>query len=563
MAEVSISSKNNSWTNLQTLLRFGPKVLSHLDKDAPLLVDLMDESQRLWKAMVDAFDGMIYICSIDYRMEFLNDRMIDHFGYDATGELCYNAFGRQSACPWCINHRIIRGETLRWEVISSQDGRWYDVVNAPFVHKDGRVSKFAMMVDINDRKEDAQELKKHRDNLEEIVLTRTAELTEINDQLRMEVEERKHAEKALRLSEVKYRELVENAASLIIRFDAEGRLTFFNEYAQHFFGYSQDEVIGHCIAETILPVSQNTEADPSVCLKNFFSYIENNETQEIENVRRNGERVWVVWKNRPYYDESGKIVEHLCVGMDVTEKKHNRKRIQTLTQALLKAQENERARISRDLHDHIAQDLSSLKIRLQTMFNGQSHFNDQIPDYPAPEIVVDDLINILQRSITEVRNLAYDLRPPELDQLGLVRTLFVYCEDFAHNNGLRIDFIAAGLDDLVLEEDIQINLYRLLQEALYNIKKHAHAQGVTIRMVASSPNLILRIIDDGIGFDVAHWRAKIQKEKRMGLQSMVERINLLNGEIDIRSRPNKGTGIFISIPIKEQPDGRENPDNYC
>ena len=249
--------------------------------------------------------------------------------------------------------------------------------------------------------------------------------------------------------------------------------------------------------------------------------------------------------------------------MDVTEKKHNRKRIQTLTQALLKAQENERARISRDLHDHIAQDLSSLKIRLQTMFNGQSHFNDQIPDYPAPEIVVDDLINILQRSITEVRNLAYDLRPPELDQLGLVRTLFVYCEDFAHNNGLRIDFIAAGLDDLVLEEDIQINLYRLLQEALYNIKKHAHAQGVTIRMVASSPNLILRIIDDGIGFDVAHWRAKIQKEKRMGLQSMVERINLLNGEIDIRSRPNKGTGIFISIPIKEQPDGRENPDNYC
>ena len=164
----------------------------------------------------------------------------------------------------------------------------------------------------------------------------------------------------------------------------------------------------------------------------------------------------------------------------------------------------------------------------------------------------------MQRSISEVRNLAYDLRPPGLDQFGLVRTLFTYCEDFAQANGLKIDFIAAGLDGLSLDDDVQINLYRLIQEALYNIKKHAGAKGVTIRLVASSPNLMLRIIDDGVGFDVNRWRAQSHKEKRMGLQSMVERVGLLNGTIDIRSHLQKGTAIFISIPIKEHYRDSEN-----
>jgi signal transduction histidine kinase len=173
-----------------------------------------------------------------------------------------------------------------------------------------------------------------------------------------------------------------------------------------------------------------------------------------------------------------------------------------------------------------------------------------------------ELTAILQRSISEVRNLAYDLRPPELDQLGLVRTLFVYCEDFAQQNGLKIDYIAAGLDGLSLDEDIQINIYRLIQEALHNVKKHAQAEGVTIRLVASSPILMLRIIDDGKGFDVQRHMSRGFKKKRMGLQSMVERVKLLDGTFDMRSRPDKGTGIFITIPIKEKQRGRENPDRH-
>lgn len=668
----------DAWSNLKALLINGPEYIESGGMDGQAFSNIIRENDRLFNAMVDAFDGMIYICSMDYRIEYLNDRMIEHIGYNATGEFCYKAFGRSTPCPWCINHRVLRGETISWEVISPKDGRWYYVVNSPIRHCDGTVSKYAMMMDIHDRKLNEEELRKHHDHLEERVKARTAELTYTNEQLRLEIEERKEIEKtlresqlryrslfegsrdaifisdakgrildandaavqltgysksdlilkqmhdlnidldlptyreyfdralsgdklsmeatlqrkdgelvytelsskqvtlagircihtaardisarkeaeaALRRSEAKYRELVQNANSMIVRFDTQGRITFFNEYAQEFFGYTEEEILGRKITDTILPEFDSDDRSLYERLKNFFTHPEHYKNIALENVLRNGERVVVAWTNRPIRGAEGKIIEFLSVGVDMTERRRARQMIQSLTHELIKAQETERHKIARDLHDHIAQDLSSLKIGLQTLFN--SHLDED----ESVQKQTTKALQILQRSISEVRNLAYDLRPPGLDQFGLVRTLYTYCEDFAQTNNLKIDFIAAGLDDLILEDAIQINLYRLIQEALYNIKKHAACKGVTIRLVASSPNLMLRIIDDGMGFDVQRWRAKSHKEKRMGLQSMVERVGLLNGAIDIRSEPEKGTAIFITIPIKEHYRDNENPNS--
>ena len=547
---------NKAWSRLKALLRKDLSTLGNITENQIELLEILEENKRLFNAMVDAFKGMIYICSTDYRIEYLNERMMDHLGYDATGDRCYKAFGRRTVCPWCINHRILRGETVRWEVISPKDGHWYYVVNAPVRHVDGKVSKYAMMMDIHERKINEQELKTHRDHLEELVKARTAELTFANAQLRLENEERKEAEEALRRSEAKYRELVQNANSLIIRFDTQGRLTFFNEFAQQFFGYSENEILGRKITDTILPSMDSTGRDLATELNDFFNFPEKFKTNELENTRRNGERCWIAWTNRPIRDEQGNVVEFLCVGLDISERKQARRQIQNLTHELLKAQENERHKIARDLHDHIAQDLSSLKIGLQTLFgDGESVTSDL-------RTKVDGLVQVLQRSISEVRNLAYDLRPPGLDQLGLVNTLFLYCEEFAKTNHLKIDFSAAGLDDLYLDEDTQINIYRLIQESLNNVKKHAAAKAVTVRLVASSPNIMLRIKDNGKGFDVQRWRAKSNTERRMGLSSMVERVGLLNGLIDIRSRPGKGTAIFITIPIKEQYRDKKDAHSY-
>jgi signal transduction histidine kinase len=212
----------------------------------------------------------------------------------------------------------------------------------------------------------------------------------------------------------------------------------------------------------------------------------------------------------------------------------------------MKAQENERQRISRYLHDSVAQDLSLLKIGLETLFDGQPSVSVKVKQKSS------ELSKILKRSISAVRDFAYNLHPPGLDQLGLVRTVYQYCEEFAEKKHINIDFFAAGMDDLTIPFDTEINLYRLIQEALWNIKKHAHANSVTLKMVASFPYIILRIEDDGKGFDINDRMASAIKEKRMGLRSMEERVGLLNGKMKIQSRPTEGTKIFIEVPYKEK-----------
>ena len=104
------------------------------------------------------------------------------------------------------------------------------------------------------------------------------------------------------------------------------------------------------------------------------------------------------------------------------------------------------------------------------------------------------------------------------------------------------------MDSLKFDSNSEINLYRLVQEALNNIRKHAEASSVTIKLVAAYPNIILRITDDGKGFDDATVRMQIGKTKRMGMNSMEERVKLLNGSIEILSRPNQGTKIKIELP---------------
>ena len=361
-----------------------------------------------------------------------------------------------------------------------------------------------------------------------------------------DVTARKQSQAALRRSEAKYRELVQNTNSIIVRYDLLGNITFFNEYASKFFGFSERQVLGLNILGSIIPWRSSSGRDYRILMVDYFKHPERYPTNEIENIRRDGSRAWVAWTNKPIRDDAGRIVEILSVGVDVTQRKQAQRQVRFLTHQLIKAQENERLRISRDLHDHIAQDLSTLKISLETLFVDQP---------AATRSKVAQLTGILHRSIAAVRDMAYDLRPPGLDQLGLVKTLVLYCEDFGKAGDMEMDVAAAGVDELNLEYEIEINIYRLVQEALNNIKRHAGATRVTIRLVASSPDIVIRIKDNGRGFDVNDRQKWALKEKRMGLQSMVERVRLLEGKINIQSKPGQGTYILIEIPMKERAIG--------
>jgi PAS domain-containing protein len=122
-----------------------------------------------YDAMLEAFDGLIYICSQNYEVEFMNQRFIDRTGYYPLGQKCYKALhDLDNVCPWCVNDRVFRGEKVSWEVLSPKDHRWYRVVNTPIRHPDGTMSKMAMVQDITEFKEAEAARRKEEQNEKEV-----------------------------------------------------------------------------------------------------------------------------------------------------------------------------------------------------------------------------------------------------------------------------------------------------------------------------------------------------------------------------------------------------------
>lgn len=237
-----------------------------------------------------------------------------------------------------------------------------------------------------------------------------------------------------------------------------------------------------------------------------------------------------------------------CVGIsfeNITERKQAEKRIQDLSRQIITSQERERQMISYELHDSVAQDISSSRIICDMLLDDDS----VSPDIRKQISLISES---LHKTLESVRDLSYELRPPGLEELGLSDTMYHFCEDFAEKTGVDVDFQSAGIGKLDLSYNININLYRLLQEGLNNVKKHADATNVEVRLISSFPNVILRIYDNGKGFDLKKRLAQSSNEKRMGLSSMEQRVNLLLGTINIESSLGKGTKIIIKIPNKNE-----------
>lgn len=172
-----------------------------------------------------------------------------------------------------------------------------------------------------ERAEAVAGLERARAELEDRVAERTA-------QLRQEILDRKFAEDSLRRSEQKCRELVENANSIILSMDVQGRVTFFNEFAKKFFGYEEQELLGRSVIGTIVPETESGGRDLVQMIRELAAHPEKYERNENENVRRNGERVWIAWTNKPVYDQSGRLTGALCIGNDITELKHAEMQLQ-------------------------------------------------------------------------------------------------------------------------------------------------------------------------------------------------------------------------------------------
>ncbi|MFI5359895.1 MAG: sensor histidine kinase [Halanaerobiales bacterium] len=226
----------------------------------------------------------------------------------------------------------------------------------------------------------------------------------------------------------------------------------------------------------------------------------------------------------------------------LSEEYDDLKEKQKLAIKVIQIQEEERRKVAREIHDGPAQSIANLVFRVELIEN----LLDK--DINKAKAELTELKSLVRSSIQDIRKIIYDLRPMSLDDLGLIPTLARYIDKFVKETGIEINFTIIG-NQKRLSNTYEVTIFRIVQEALNNIFKHARARSGKVRLEYGLDNINLLIIDDGIGFDPV----EINGEK-YGLASMKERCTLLGGRINIESRPKRGTIIKVILPLKGSED---------
>jgi two-component system CheB/CheR fusion protein len=225
------------------------------------------------------------------------------------------------------------------------------------------------------------------------------------------------------------------------------------------------------------------------------------------------------------------------------ELQSSRERLRELTAGLLNAQEEERRRISRELHDDLNQRLAMLTVELETM---------ERDPLPAEQLLRSRLAAIRNRTVDisdDIRKTAHRLHPSAVEHLGLQASLRSLCADFSKQEKIRVDYRERNLDGAV-PPDVSLCLYRVAQEALRNVVKHSGAERASVQLMAKPGCIQLSIGDSGSGFDHDNTRAK----KGLGIVSMEERVRLMVGQLSIHSKPGSGTRVVVKVPLPEKPE---------
>lgn len=223
------------------------------------------------------------------------------------------------------------------------------------------------------------------------------------------------------------------------------------------------------------------------------------------------------------------------------------RRMEALSSRTARAQEEERGRIARELHDSIGQALTAIRLNLSIARRDLER---------QPEAVgrrLDDAGRLIGEALDDLHRLVFDLRPPALDNLGLIAALEAYARDFSARSGVKADLQADDLEPRVAFE-IETTLYRICQEALTNIAKHARARNVTVHLEQTGFHVNLTISDDGVGFDTGALADSRAAPEGVGLLNMERRAEELGGRFEIESAPQQGTTIRVSIPRDAQSD---------
>ena len=407
--------------------------------------------------------------------------------------------------------------------------KWFQGISSPTQIGDELVFD-GVLLDVSKRRAAEEELQEAHAELENRVKQRTAELQKANALLLQEIRQREVAEERRRESETKYRDLVENANSIILELDTKGRVTFFNPFAQEFFGFPESEIIGRSVVGTIVPKTDSIGNDLRSKIMELVKYPERFHNSENENIRRDGEKVWIAWTNKGLYDKKGRLKEVLCIGIDRTEQKRTTEML--AQQEMEKAAVAERQRLARDLHDAVTQTIFSASLIASVLPRLWAK------DPAEGQRRLEELRQLTRGALAEMRMLLMELRPAALAEVGLVDLLRQLAEATAGRSGFPVSYSVDGQCTAPL--DVQVGLYRVAQEALNNVVKHSGGSEAEIRLLCKGDSASLTISDNGSGFD-----PESVSPKHLGLRIMQERAEAVGAALKVVSSEGHGTKITV------------------
>lgn len=360
-----------------------------------------------------------------------------------------------------------------------------------------------------------------------------------------------------------FRLLVEQVQDYAIyMMDPNGHITTWNSGAERIKGYTAAEIIGRPYS-TFFPAEDVGAGKPQRILDTATR--EGRAAQEGWRVRKDGSRFWASTLVTAIRDASGKLLGFSKITRDITERKRHEEELQReivekekaqqelirsemslrqLSFELLKTQDEERRRIGREMHDSIGQYLSALKMKLGLVFRKNPTLNDE------GRHQLDQFAAILDDCIKEVRTISYLLYPPMLEERGLKSAIDWYLEGFRQRTGLAVNFETPAKLDRP-SRDVELALFRVLQESLTNVMKHSGTSTIDIQLSAQNGTVDLRVRDYGKGLPPGETRRSQEDLFGVGLRGMNERMRQLGGKLSINS-VSPGTLVHASVPTRSR-----------
>ena len=397
------------------------------------------------------------------------------------------------------------------------------------------------ITNITNRKQTECELKDMRTELERRVDDRTNELGKINAKLRDQIAECEQAKLALRESELKYATLVEDAP-IGVYIIQDDKIEFANDKFADIYGYSKDELIGRKSLDLVYPYDR-----PMVKQLRARRLAGEKVPVEYESrgLKKNGEIIWVTRSFSPITYKGRSAVSGIVADISKRRKaeealRKSDKELRVLSNQLLSAEEKERKRIARELHDSIGQALSAIKFSVENVLRELRAAANPI-DLESLEAV----IPLTQKTIEEVRRIVKDLRPSILDDLGILATIRWFCREFQNVcTGTRIE-TTIDIEENDIPLYLKTTIYRIMQEALNNVAKHSKASIVYLQLQKTNTSIHLNIRDNGRGFNLQQVMGIKTSLRGFGLASMRERAEMSGARFEINSAEEIGTAIKV------------------